>query len=105
VNQDTSKSVSCNRIVVSTSSFDSRAKACVTIQRDVKDIISPNAVKEMFDIEFAERQRGKLLSHDDLKFLERAKEGIRHCKDLHYEMPLPFKNDDVQLIAKQPTCS
>ncbi len=46
VNQNTSKSVSCNRIVVSTSSFGCHAKACVTIQRDVKEIITPNAVKE-----------------------------------------------------------
>ncbi|XP_028403950.1 uncharacterized protein LOC114526541 [Dendronephthya gigantea] len=102
VNQNTSKSVSCNRILVSMGSFGSQARACVTIQRDVKEIISPNAVKEMFEIEFAERERGKGLSQDDLKFLEKAKEGIHHCEDMHYEMPLPFKNDDVQLPNNRP---
>ncbi len=102
VNQNTGKSVLCNRIVVSTSSFGCRAKACVTIQRDVEEIITPNAVKEMFEIEFAERERGKGLSQDDLKFLEKANEGIHHCEDMHYEIPLPFKNDTVQLPNNRP---
>ena len=38
-----------------------------------------------------------VLSQDDFKYLEKANEGIHHCNDMHYEMPLPFRNDNIHL--------
>ena len=30
------------------------------------------------------------MSQEDREFLRKAKEGIHHREDLHYELPLPF---------------
>lgn len=48
VNRNVGESMTCNRIIASTISFGNRAEAYVTIEREVKEIITPSAVKEMF---------------------------------------------------------
>ena len=35
-------------------------------------------------------------SQEDKKFLEIVAQGIRHTEDNHYEIPLPFRRDDVR---------
>lgn len=42
------------------------------------------------------------LSQEDRKFLEKAEDGICHGEDAHYEMPLPFKNENFQLPNNRP---
>ena len=49
----------------------------------------------MFELDFAERENGVTLSRDR-QFL-RIVEGIRHRDDMHYEIPLPFRESNVQL--------
>ena len=51
----------------------------------------------MFELDFAERKNGVALSREDRQFLKTVDEGIRHSDDMHYEIPLPFKEGDVQL--------
>ena len=109
VKGDTRDAILCNGVLVSTSSFGSEAKGYVTDPRKVKEIITPNAVKEMFKLEFSERECGKGLSKEDLRFLENAEQGICHREDKHYEMPLPFKDNNIKLpnncyVAKQRLC-
>ena len=49
----------------------------------------------MLELDFAERENEVALSREDRQFLKIAKEGIRH--DMHCEIPLPFKESNVQL--------
>ena len=81
--QDTSDGVTMQQ-----SSHASSSKRYITAQRTVKEIITAGMVKEMFEIEFAERECGKGLSQEDRKFLENAENGIRHSEDMHYKMSL-----------------
>lgn len=37
------------------------------------------------------------ISQEDLQFLEKMKDGIKHRADGHYEKPLPFKEDKPDL--------
>ena len=81
--QGTSDGVTCNRVLISTNSFASSSRGYITAQRTVKEIITPGTVKEMFEIEFTERECGKGLSQEDRKFLENAENGIHHSEDMH----------------------
>ena len=57
-----------------------------------KEEINPHALKKMFKMDFSERSSTQeALSQEDRKFLAIVESGIRHCKDGHYEMPLPLK--------------
>ena len=51
----------------------------------------------MFELDFAERGNGVTLSREDRQFLKIVEEGIRHRDDMHYEIPLPFRDRNVQL--------
>ena len=97
IKKNCGESVVNYRTIVKTANFGSRAESYVTMKRDVKEVISPSAVKEMFEIDFAERETGSGLSYEDRQFPKGAEEGIHHCEDMHYEMPLPFKDKDVKL--------
>ena len=48
-------------------------------------------------MDFAERENGVALSREDRQFLRIIEEGIRHKDDKHYEIPLPFRESNVQL--------
>ncbi|XP_068720766.1 uncharacterized protein [Montipora capricornis] len=37
------------------------------------------------------------MSREDIKFCETVESGIVHLEDLHYELPLPFKHQKIQL--------
>lgn len=57
-----------------------------------KEEINPHALKKMFEMDFSERSSTQdALSQEDRKFLAIVESGICHCKDGHYEMPLPLK--------------
>ena len=63
----------------------------------IKKQLTPQVVSRMFDLDFAERKNGVALSREDLQFLKIVDEGIRHSDDMHYEIPLPFREGNVQL--------
>ena len=57
-----------------------------------KEEINPHAVKKMFEMDFSEKNSShEALSQEDRKFLAIVEDGIRHCEDGHYEMPLPLR--------------
>ena len=51
----------------------------------------------MFKLDFSEQEKGTAMSQEDIKFCETVESGIVHLKDLHYEMPLPFKHQNIWL--------
>ena len=51
----------------------------------------------MFELDFAKRENGVALSREDRQFLRIVEEGIRHRDDMHYKIPLPFRESNVQL--------
>ena len=57
----------------------------------------PVQVKEMFQLDFNEMHNAEPMSIQDQRFLKAMKEGIHRRRDGHFEMPLPFKIDNVQL--------
>ena len=64
-----------------------------------KEIINPSAISQMFELDFIEHKNTQRhgLSKEDRKFLQIAEEGIHQCEDGHYELPLPLKNEDIEL--------
>ena len=64
-----------------------------------KEIINPSAISQMFELDFIEHKNAQRhgLSKEDRKFLQIAEEGIHQYKDGHYELPLPLKNEDIEL--------
>ena len=42
------------------------------------------------------------MSQEDREFLRKAEEGIHHREDLQYEMPLPFREENIQLPDNCP---
>ena len=63
----------------------------------IKEQLTPQVVSRMFELDFAERENGVALSREDRQFLKIVEEGIRHRDDMHYEIPLPFRESNVQL--------
>ena len=50
----------------------------------------------MFELDFSEQEKGTAMSREDIKFCETVESGIVHLEDLHYEMPLPFKHQNIR---------
>ena len=52
----------------------------------------------MFELDFAERENEwHYQAREDRQLLRIVEEGIRHRDDMHYEIPLPFRESNVQL--------
>jgi hypothetical protein len=51
----------------------------------------------MFEQDFSERKRDKPMSLDGRKFLDITNREIHTTNDGHYELPLPFRSEDVAL--------
>ena len=94
VRHTSSKQVHCNRIQTS---IDDEAKGYIVGERMIKKQLTPQVVSRMFELDFAERKNGVTLWRDDRQFLKIVEEGIRHREDMHYEIPLSFREGNVQL--------
>ena len=79
--------VQCHRIRIHEPSAVDEASGYIVVERSVKEQLTPQVVGRMFELDFSERK---------------AKEGIHHCEDLHYELPLQFREQDVQLPNNRP---
>ena len=53
----------------------------------------------MFELDFLEHKgtSKRSLSKEDREFIQIAERGIQHCEDGHYELPLPLKNETIEL--------
>ena len=45
-----------------------------------------------------EKEKGTAMSLEDIKFCETLESGVVHPEDLHYQMPLPFKHQNIRLL-------
>ena len=68
--------------------------ACKT---SIKEVITPQDVMNMMEIDFNERKSSNTYSHEDRKFHSILDDGIHQRSDKHYEMPLPFKDGETKL--------
>ena len=68
------------------------------VENKVREIVTPQAVNKMFELDFSERTDDKELgySQEDKQFLKIVTQGIHHTEDGHYEIPLPLCRDDVR---------
>ena len=89
--------ITCNRIRVGQEDTLTTPRGYVVSQRMVKEQITPQAVRQMFELDFSEREKGTTMSREDIQFCETVESGIVHLEDLHYEMPLPFKHPNIHL--------
>ena len=94
--------VQCHRIRIHEPSAVDEASGYIVVERSVKEQLTPQVVGRMFELDFSERENGMAMSQENREFLRKAKEGIHHREDLHYELPLPFREQDVQLPNNRP---
>ena len=71
----------CNRIMSREIGNDAPSDLQFIPVAQSKEEVTPYPVKKMFEA----------LSKEERKFLTIVGEGIRHCEDGHYEMPLPLR--------------
>ena len=89
----------CNRVHVR--GVD-ESSGCIVTERNVKEEIVPKAVERMFELDFSEKEKGLATSKEDREFLKKVENGIVHRDDSHYEMPLPFKGENIALPNNRP---
>lgn len=62
------------------------------------EVIQPRQISEMFELDFVEKNsRYQSLSADDMKFMKLMSEQIVKLENGHYQMPLPFKSENVKV--------
>ena len=74
---------------------ESSKRGCTfAIKGTVKELINPQQVRQMMELDFSEGSKPtQPLSIDDRKFLEQLQEGVHQTNSKHYEMPLPFRKN------------
>ncbi|XP_054868580.1 uncharacterized protein LOC129349422 [Amphiprion ocellaris] len=66
-------------------------------RNEVKEI-TPAEIVKVLEMDFVEKTiEEDSMSQEDLLFLAKVKEGIKHKQDGHFEMPLPFKEERPEL--------
>ena len=56
-------------------------------------------MRQMMESDFSERKSTEQpMSLDDKKFMQKMKQGIRQGNDGHYEMPLPFRDEEPRML-------
>ena len=90
--------VSCSRVAVKEVGLDIPFDHHFMVEDKVKEIVTPQALNKMFELDFSERPDDKKQGHsqEDKKFLKIVSEGIQRTDDGHYGNPLPFRSRDVR---------
>ena len=73
---------------------------------NIKEMITPKSVLKMFELDFSEHAYNNLpeatgYSQDDKRFLSTVENGIRLTDEGHYEIPLPFRQPEVNLPSNR----
>ena len=69
-----------------------------SIKTTVKEVINPVQVRQMMESDFSERNTTEQpMSQDDRKFMLKMEQGICQRDDGHYEMPLPFCEEEPKM--------
>ena len=96
VNQGSSKQVYCDHIQILKSNTEDNVNGYIVAKTEIKERLTPQVVSRMFELDFSERECAVALSREDRQLLKIVDDGIHHRDDMHYEMPLPFR-ENVQL--------
>ena len=76
----------------------SKGGCTFAIKRTVKELINPQQVRQMMELDFSEGGKPmQPLSIDDRKFLKQLQEGVHQTNNMHYEMPLPLRESLPEL--------
>ncbi|KAL6481772.1 hypothetical protein MHYP_G00098520 [Metynnis hypsauchen] len=78
-------------------SVELRREVHFVCKTHVKEIIPTDIIKALESDFIDHTSDNNPVSQEDLLFLSKVKEGIRHKEDEHYELPLPFKTDEPNL--------
>ena len=95
---DEHPTVNCHRVAAMEVCSGRHLDHHFMVENKVREIVSPQVLNKMFELDFSERTGDKEQAHsqEDKKFLEIVAQGIRHTEDNHYEIPLSFRRDDVR---------
>ncbi|KAL6466322.1 hypothetical protein MHYP_G00264550 [Metynnis hypsauchen] len=98
------EAISANRLpipeptIFSGDPLSSKGEVHYVCKMRIKELITPSDVIKVLESDFSERDGEEAtFLQEDLCFLNKLKEEIRHKQDGHYEMPLPFKQDRPNL--------
>ena len=73
-----------------------------TKTRESPAVSCPSEVIRILEADFQDKQQDKMLSQDDIKFLDIMEGNIHQNNDGFYQMPLPFKNGQPNLPDNLP---
>ena len=96
VNND--QELSVYHVMISEVSEGEDKMSYFAFQTRVKEVLDPAKVLKMFELDSSERNvEVHSLSYEDRKFMDIMKGEIHQLSDGHYEMPLPFRNEKIEL--------
>ena len=74
-------------------------KTCFfSVKTTTKEILNPVQVRQILESDFSEGKTNEQpISQDDRKFIRKVEQGIRQRQDGHYEMPLPFREEEPNM--------
>ncbi|CAB4020563.1 Hypothetical predicted protein, partial [Paramuricea clavata] len=74
-------------------------KTCFfSVKTTTKEILNPVQVRQILESDFSEGKTNEQpISQDDRKFIRKVEQGIRQRQDGHYEMPLPFREEEPSM--------
>ncbi|XP_078382421.1 uncharacterized protein LOC144665122 [Oculina patagonica] len=90
----------CNRIIAREVIPGTRdSQFSFVFNGKTKEVINPSAIRQMFELDFVGHKSNSKhgLSKEDRKFIEIVEQGVHQCEDGHYELPLPLKNENINL--------
>lgn len=102
IKREGNSAVQCNRIQLYVSNSVDETSGYIVVERSVKEQLTPRVVERMFELDFSEKENGMVMSQEDRVFLSKVKEGIIYREESHYELPLPFREQHVQLPNNRP---
>jgi hypothetical protein len=91
--------VSVNRVISREAESEGQARIRFSLNTKIREVVNPNQINKMMEQDFSEcKSEGRALSHEDRVFLKKVNDGIQKLDDGHYEIPLPFKENDTKLL-------
>jgi hypothetical protein len=98
---DNENEVVCHRIVVQEIGSDKPSEHHFMVEESVKELVTPESLNKMFELEFNERHCQKeQYSQEDKRFMEKIQRDTEYVNG-HYVIPLPFRDDDVHMPSNK----
>ena len=72
-------------------------ESCFVYKTHVKEVLTPQAILDIMNTDFATDQSSDFVSHEDRRFLKLMNDNVK-CINSRYELPLPFKSGECPLL-------